>query len=266
MWRRNRWRNSVACIAVASVVVLAAPALAIAQPAAKMHRIGWLGSGSPPPDADRSAGQFQQALRDLGYVEGRNLSIEYRYGDGAAERLPALAATLARLPVDVIVTSGESAALAAKGATKSIPIVATEIGWDPVEAGLVASLGRPEGNVTGLASQSEELWDKRLALLKELVPKLLRVVVFWNPTNPGNSSCVGAIKVAAQVMGIQPRFLEVRDAAGLDRAFGDFAKDRPDALVTCWDTVSMANARSIADFALNLRVATLAPLREYVVA
>jgi putative ABC transport system substrate-binding protein len=251
---------------MATVVLIGASTLAIAQPSAKMHRIGWLGAGNPQTDASRSAEEFQQALRDLGYVEGRNVSIEYRYASGSGERLTVLASELARFPVDVIVTVGERAAIAAKGATKTIPIVVTEIGWDPVDAGLVASLGRPEGNVTGFASQSEELWEKRLALLKEFTPKLSRVAVLWNPANPGNAKCVEVLKAAARSTGVQLRPVEVSDAAALDGAPAAVARDAVDALVTCWDSVSLANAKAIADLALKLRLPTLAPLREYVLA
>jgi len=148
------WR-SAGCIVVVALSLLSPPIVAVAQPSAKVHRIGWLGHSSAASGNNRSIGDFQQGLRDLGYVEGQNLAIEYRYASGNVERLPDLAAELARLPVEVIVTSGEPAALAAKRATRAIPIVATELGLDPVKAGLAASLGRPEGNVTGLATQSE---------------------------------------------------------------------------------------------------------------
>jgi putative ABC transport system substrate-binding protein len=197
-------------------------------------------------------------------VEGQNLVIEYRFANGNVERLPELAAELVRLPVDVIVTSGEPAALAAKRATKSIPIVATEFGLDPVKAGLVSSLGRPDGNVTGMATLSEDLWQKRLGLLREVAPKISRLAVLWNPGNPGNASCVEEIKAAAPTMGMQLRFLEVSDVKSLEQAFAGVARDSPGALVTCWDSVTLANAKPIADFALKLRLPSLAPLREYV--
>ena len=240
------------------------PTVAAAQSPAKMYRIGWLGQSSAPPVADRNAGEFQQGLRERGYVEGRNLAIEYRYASGNVDRLPDLAAELVRLPVDVIVTSGEPAAVAARRATKAIPIVVTQIGMDPVKAGLVASLGRPEGNVTGLATLSDDLWQKRLGLLKEVAPKVSRLAVLWNPANPGNTSCVEEIKAAAPAMRLQVLYLEVRDASTLERAFASIASESADALVTCWDSVILEHARPIADFALKRRLPMLSPLKEYV--
>jgi putative tryptophan/tyrosine transport system substrate-binding protein len=258
------WRGFLIGTAAVALSFLGAPIVEAAQPSAKVYRIGWLGHGSAPSGPDRSAGEFQLALRDVGYVEGRNLVIEYRFANGNVERLPELAAELVRLPVDVIVTSGEPAALAAKQATKSIPIVATEFGLDPIKAGLVSSLGRPDANVTGMATLSEDLWQKRLGLLREIAPKISRLAVLWNPGNPGNASCAEEIKAAAPTMGMQLRFLEVRDAKTLEQAFAGIARDPPGALVTCWDSVTLANAKPIADLALKLRLPSLAPLREYV--
>jgi putative tryptophan/tyrosine transport system substrate-binding protein len=259
----RRWQIlSLLLALVVAMFFLASPAGA--QSVAKSHRIGWLGHGAPPSAADRNAGDFQQALRDLGYVEGPNFVIEYRYANGNVEKLPELAAELVKLKVDVIVTSGEPAALAAKRATNSIPIVAVEYGMDPVKAGIVASLARPEANVTGLATQNEELWQKRLAVFKQIVPKVSRVAVLWNPVNPGNASCVQEIKAAAPPMGLQVSLQEVRDTNALERAFAGVAKERPDALVICWDSVTLGQARRIGDFALQQRLPTLAAIKEYV--
>jgi ABC-type uncharacterized transport system substrate-binding protein len=168
-----------------------------AQPATKPFRIGWLSASS---DASRGVTEFQQGLRDLRYVEGQNIVIEYRHATGSVSQLAELAAELARIPVDLIVTSGESPALAAKRTSKSIPIVAIDLAWDPVRAGLVASLSRPEGNLTGLASQSDELWPKRLGLLKQVKPKTTRLAVLWNPGNQGNASCVAEISAGAAAL------------------------------------------------------------------
>jgi putative tryptophan/tyrosine transport system substrate-binding protein len=242
--------------------VLGVPIDALAQPSAKVYRIGYLGYGSAPSATSSSVGDFQQGLRDIGYVEGRNVAVEYRYG--RVDQLAELAAGLVRASVDVIVTSGEPAALAAKRATKSVPIVATEFAVDPVKGGLVASLGRPEGNLTGLATQSEELWQKRLALLREIAPKLNRVAVLWNPANPSNASCVEEIKAAAAQMGMQVRAFELTDAKTLEGAFANIAKEPPDAIASCWDGVTLGHARAIAEFALRLRVPTVAAVREYV--
>ena len=257
-------RTSAGWIAAAALMLLGACSVAAAQSPAKVYRVGWLGQSSPPPVADRNAGEFQQSLRDLGYVEGRNLAIEYRYASGNVQRLPDLAGELVRLKVDVIVTSGEPAALAAKGATNAVPIVATEFSADPVKAGLVTSLGRPGGNVTGMAAISEELWPKRLELFKQVVPKLSRLAVLWNPANSGNASCVSEIQTAARTMGVQLRSMEVGDSRALERAFTDIAKEAADGLATCWDSVTLEHAGPIADFALKQRLPTLAPLKEYV--
>jgi putative ABC transport system substrate-binding protein len=257
------WRGVVVGTATVVLGFLGATIVEAAQPSAKVYRIGWLGHGGAPPGPNRTVGEFQQGLRDFGYVEGQNLVIEYRFANGNVERLPELAAELVRLPVDVIVTSGEPAAFAAKRATKSIPIVATEFGLDPVKAGLVSSLGRPDADVTGIATLSEDLWQKRLGLLREIAPKISRLAVLWNPGNPGNASCAEEIKTAAPTMGMQLRLLEVRDAKTLEQAFASATRESTDALVTCWDSVTLANAKPIADFALKLRLPSLAPLREY---
>ena len=244
-----------------ALIVLVAGSVLGAQPVTKPFRIGWLGSSS---DASRGVTEFQQGLRDLRYIEGQNVVIEYRQSTGSISQLADLAAELARVPVDVIVTSGESPALAAKRTTKSIPIVAMDLAWDPVKAGLVASLSKPEGNLTGLASQSDELWPKRLGLLKQLKPKMTRLAVLWNPGNQGNASCVAEISAGAAALDMEVQPLEARDVASLDRAFASIAAAAPDALAICWDSATLANARSIAEFALKQRIPTVSPLREYV--
>ena len=251
-------------IALCILGLLALPGAATAQGAAKVYRVGWLGHSSAPTKSDLDGGHLQQALRGLGYVEGKNLVIEYRHASGNIERLPALAAELVRAQVDVIVTSGDPAAFAAKRATDAIPIVATEFGMDPVKAGLVSSLARPGGNITGLATLSEDLWQKRLSLLKEVVPNATRLAVLWNPANPANGRCVTEIKALASSLGLQIVELEVRDKPGLDRAIGEMASRPFDALVTCWDSATLALAAQIADFALKQRRPLLAPVREYV--
>ena len=251
-------------ICIAAVALLAAPTIALTQLSPRAQRIGWLSLGSAPPDADRAVADFQQGLRDAGYVVGRNVGIEYRYANGNTDRLPELAAELAHLPVDVIVTSGESAALAAKRATTTVPVVAMEFGLDPVGAGLVTSLGRPGGNITGLATVSEELWQKRLGLLREIAPKLARLAVLWNPANPSNTNCLNEVQAAAKPIGVRLESVEVRDGKALDGAFAAIAKQRADAILMCWDNVTLEHARAIADFALQRRLPTVAPLKEYV--
>ena len=256
----SRALPSVRC-ACATMVVLAANAVLGAQPAIKPFRVGWLSASS---DASRGVTEFQQGLRDLRYVEGQTVVIEYRQSTGSVSQLAELAAELARIPVDVIVTSGESPAVAAKRSSKSIPIVAIDLAWDPVKAGLVASLSKPDGNLTGLASQSDELWPKRLGLLKQVKPGTTRLAVLWNPGNQGNANCVAEISAGAAALDMEVQPLEARDAASLNRAFISIAATPPDALAICWDSATLASARSIADFALKLRMPTVAPLREYV--
>lgn len=238
-----------------------------APPGAKPYRIGWLAQGAPPSKKDETAADFEQALRELGYAPGTGFVVEYRYANGAADRLSQLASELVRLPVDVIVTSGEPAAMAAKRATSSIPIVAMEFGIDPNKAGLVASLGRPEANVTGLLTQNAEMWQKRLDVFKkQTAPAVTRAAVLWNPANPDNVASLEVITSAAPSLGLRAVPQEVRDSAALERAFVAIAKERPDAIVTCWDDVTLTHAKRIAEFALTQRMPTLAPIREYVAA
>ena len=232
---------------------------------AKPYRIGVLGQGNPPTNEIPGA-DFRQGLRDWGYVDGGNVAVEFRYGAGKVDKLPELADELVRIKVDVIVTVGDSAALAAKKATTSIPIVATEFGSDPVKAGLVSSLARPDGNVTGLSSNSDALWGKRLDLLRQLVPRMTRVLVLWNPANLGNAACLEEIRAAATSMKVEVRAIEVGDANAIERAFPAIAKEAPapDALALCWDSVTLEYAHAIADFAIRRKLPTIAPLREYV--
>ncbi|HVE48145.1 MAG TPA: ABC transporter substrate-binding protein [Casimicrobiaceae bacterium] len=202
-------------------------------------------------------------MQDLGYVPGKNLIIVYRQAR-RSDALPSFAKELVQLKVDVIVTSGEAAAMAAKGATSAIPIVATELAMDPVKAGIVGSLSRPEANVTGLATQSEELWMKRLSVFKQLVPRVARIAILSNPTNPSNAACTDEINRATAALALQARSAEVPSGEAIQSTFAALAKDRPDALAICWDSVTLANAKQISDSAAHLKVPTVAPLQEYV--
>ena len=252
-----------ACLALAQAPAKSAKPPAQPQSAAKSYRIGVLSQGNPPTNEIPGA-DFRQGLKDWGYVNGGNVSVEFRYGAGGADKLTELANELVKMNVDLIVTVGDAAAAAAKRSTTSIPVVATEFGQDPVKAGLVSSLGRPDGHVTGLSSISEELWPKRLGLLRQLVPKINRVIMLSNPLNPGNDSCVAEFRAAAVAMSIQVQSLEVSDVNAVERGFAVIRRDRPDALALCWDSVTLEYAHAIADFAINLRLPTIAPLREYV--
>ena len=217
-----------AALVVALAVGLAtAPAAVDAQPAGKVHRIGYLGSGSSTSGFQAA---FVQGLRELGWVEGQNIDIDYRFADGRFDRLPELAAELVRLKVDIIVAQPTPAALAARNSTVSIPIVMVNVG-DPVGIGLVASLARPSGNVTGTAFDvGLETFRKALELLKQAVPRAQHVAVLSNPANPAQALAISDLKVAAQSLGLRLLLLEVRSPEAFDRVFAEIAKERVDAL------------------------------------
>ncbi|MEK6600743.1 MAG: ABC transporter substrate-binding protein, partial [Candidatus Binatota bacterium] len=212
------------------VVLGVGAAIAEAQQPKKVPRIGYLSSSDPATDSTRSEA-IRLALRELGYIEGQNIAIEYRYAEGKRDRLPELAAELVRLKVDIIVVAGGVIPIrAAKDATKTIPIVMAGQGIDPVEAGLVESLARPGGNVTGITNLGIELGGKKLELFKEAVPKVARVAVFYNPASP---SLVRDVKevlpVAARALGLTIQPCEVRAADDFERVFAAL-KQRPDGL------------------------------------
>ena len=218
-------------------MLLAAPLAAEAQQAAKVARIGYLSPNLAASPHLREA--FRQGLRDLGYVEGRNVVIEYRDAEGKLERLPALAAELVALKVDVIVAAGTPAALAAKQATRTLPIVFAAAA-DPVASGLVTSLARPGGNVTGLSSLAPELVGKRLELLKQAVPGVSRVAVLWQPGALGERTEKDMLKeaeVAARALGVRLQFVEARGPADFDRAFSDMTRARAGALTVLPSTM-----------------------------
>ena len=258
-------RSVIGLVITLAVSLCGLPRAIDAQQPVKIPLLGFLTSGSPSSEAALQGSPFLTQLRELGWHEGRNIAIEERYAEDHAERLPALAAELVRLHVDVIVAVSTPATRAAKQATSTIPIVMTGIGLDPVEAGLVTNLARPEGNVTGVAARfGSELWGKRLELFKEAVPRLSRLAVLWNPANPGNALCVQQLQGATLAMGIQLHSLEVRDANAFEHAFAAIAKETPDGLFTCSDTLIFAHIRPIADFAVRSGLPTLHGFREYV--
>jgi putative tryptophan/tyrosine transport system substrate-binding protein len=203
-----------------------------AQQATKIHRIGHLGGTSSSGNPARIEA-FRQGLRELGYVEGKNIVIEWRHHEGKLDRLPALAAELVRLKVDIIITVGPPAARAAKEASITIPIVMTQVG-DPVGSGFVASLARPGGNITGLSSLAPELSGKRLELLKEIVPQLSRVAVFGTSTNPDNAQSLREVELAAGALKVQLQYLDVRDPRDpkdIETAFRAAGKGRAEAIL-----------------------------------
>ena len=199
---------------------------------------------------------FRLGLRDLGWVEGKNISIEYRYAEGRSDRLPELAADLVRLKVDVIVASVTSDALAAQKATRAIPIVIAAPS-DPVATGLVESLARPGGNITGLSQMAPELAGKRLELLKEIVPKLSRVAVLWNPQGVGATLNWKEIQPPARQLGVQLHSLEVRSPNEFDKAFEDATRARAGALAIMADPVIVTNLKRIADLAAKSRLPSI---------
>jgi putative ABC transport system substrate-binding protein len=243
---------------------LASVHLAEAQQAKKVPRIGYLLAGDVASDSARSEG-VRLALRELGYIEGQNIAIESRYAEGKLDRQPELAAELVRLKVDIIVViGGDPLILAAKNATKTIPIVMSGPGSDPVEAGLVESLARPGGNVTGLTTLSRELGGKRLELLKEAVPKVARVAVLYDPATPGTVVEVKEdLPVAARALGLTVRSWEVRDADGFEKVFAALNKERPGGLYAPGAGPLMrTNAKRIAGFALKIRLPSMYGNRE----
>ncbi len=237
-----------------------------AQQPKKVPLIGYLSSQDPVGESTR-AEAIRLALRELGYIEGQNITIEYRYAEGKRDRYPELAAELVRLKVDIIVVAGGIAtARAAKNATKTIPIVMVGQGSDPVEEGLVQSLARPGGNVTGLTLLSRELGGKRLELLKEAVPKVARVAVLYDPANRSSVLEVKEVlPVAARALGLTLQPWEVRAADDFEKVFAALNKQRPDGLyVPVGGPLINTNQKRIADFALKSRLPSVFGRRESV--
>ena len=222
-----------------------------AQPPAKVSRIAVLAPGCPPPSPTLDT--FLQGLRDLGYVDGQTITIEWRYSEGRAERFPDLAAELARLKVDLIVAVSTPAALAAKHAASTIPIVMVYVA-DPVGTGLVTSLGRPGGNLTGISDMATDLSAKRLELLKEAVPTLSRVAVLWNSADPGMVLRFREIETAARVLGLTLQSLEVRGPDGFEWAFTAMTQERPDGLFVVAEVLTLTHRCRILDFAARNRL------------
>jgi putative tryptophan/tyrosine transport system substrate-binding protein len=240
------------------------PLLARAQQAGKGPRIGYLGTSSP--SLERAVvDAFRQRLRDLGHVEGENMTIEYRWAEGRDDRLPNLAAELVRLKPDVIVTTGTPGTLAAKQATNTIPIVFASSG-NPVQGGLVASYARPGGNVTGFTILGPDLEGKRLELLKETVSGLSRVAVLWNPNNPGlTAGYYQQMRAAATALGVTIQVAAgVRRTDDLKNAFSAIASERPDAMFVLADRLLLAHRVPIVQFAATSRLPAMYPYREYV--
>jgi len=240
-------------------LTLASVHLAEAQQAKKLPRIGILSPGFPGPSPLLDA--FRQGLRELGYVEGQNIAIEYRFAENKPEALPGLAAELVRLKLDVILAINTPAVQAAKNATKTIPIVFT---WVSFPASFVASLARPGGNITGLTTLSEDLSGKRLELLKEALPGISRMAVLWHSGNPNTIHQFREMERASLQLGIQLQPLEVRGPIELDSAFGAMTRDRAGALVVLPDGTFQNERRRIAALAAKGRLPTMYAWREAV--
>jgi putative ABC transport system substrate-binding protein len=257
-------RIAIRAVFAILLAVLLSPLSASAQQAAKVARIGYLSHNRAANPHTHEA--FRQGLRDLGYVEGRNVVIEYRDAEGKFERLPALAAELVALKVDVIVAPPTAAALVAKQATKTIPIVFA-VAADPVTSGLVTSLARPGGNVTGLSILTPELVGKWLELLTQAVPGVSPVAVLWQPGVLGERTEKDMLKeaeVAARALGVRPQFVEARDPADFDRAFSEMTRARAGALTVLSTPMFGSERRRLVDLAAKNRLPAVYSWREFV--
>ncbi len=238
--------------------------MAEAQQTKKVPRIGYLSGADPALDSTRFEA-IRLALRERGYIEGQNIAIEYRYAEGKRDRVPELAAGLVRLKVDIIVVAGGYRTIqAAKNATKTIPIVMVGQGADPVEAGLVESLARPGGNVTGITNLDRELGGKRLELLKEAVPKVARVAVLYDPTIPGSVEVKEDLPVAARALRLTLQPWEVRGTNDFERVFAALNKERPDGLYVPQGPLMTDSQKRIVGFALKSRLPSVYIGREFV--
>ena len=242
--------------------VLAWPLAVRAQPMAKVWHVGMLETTAATLNAT-NLDAFKQALRQLGYIEGQNLIVEYRSGDGHIERFPQLAAELVRLNVDIIITRGTPAALAAKKATATIPIVMAAIG-EPVETGMVASLARPGGNVTGLSAFVTELTAKRIEIMREVIPQLSRMALIDNMANRSVPAQWDETKRAAFALGIQPQLYDVRKAEDIERAFSSAIAQRVNALSVGNDSVVIANRIQVVQLAAKHRLPAIYATRDFV--
>jgi putative ABC transport system substrate-binding protein len=245
-------------IALLGAAAAARPLGARAQQREKVYKIGILSAGSPVPGPTLLAD-----LRELGYVEGKNLTFERRYAEDRLDRLPKFAAELVSLKVDVIMAAGTLAPLAAKRATSAIPIVMMAAG-DPVGSGLVASLAQPGGNVTGTSLMAPDLGGKRLEFLKELLPRVSRVAVLWNAANPYSALVFKETAGAAETLGVELQSLEVREPADIDAALEAAMGQHANALITVEDPLTIDLRKKIAEFAVDHRLPTISGLRVFV--
>ena len=248
-------------LAGTGAVLLAVPLAAEGQPAGKIPRIGFLFFGSLGPSRELDA--FRQGLRELGYAEGQNIAVEYRFARGEIERLPELATELARLKMDVLITPGTAAALAAKRATTTIPIVFAGVA-DAVGAGLVTNLARPGGNITGLTSINAELAGKRLELLKKVAPRASRVAVLFNRADRSNVLVLEQLQESAPTLGLTVQPLEVRGPGEFEGAFGAMTRQRADVMFGAASVLTFAHATVLVDHAAKRRIPAMWGHRQFV--
>ena len=259
---RQPW-EILTVMVTASIVTIIATASVDAQSSVKTSRIGYLAIGRPPPDDSGLLGAFREGLSDLGYVEGRNIIIEKRFSSGKTAPLPAMAAELVGLNIEVLVTDSTVATVAAKQATTTIPIVFA-VAVDPVTAGIVPRLGRPGANITGFAFILSELVGKRLQLLKETFPKTKRVAVLWNPGNPGHHPALKALETAARTLRLSIKDFAVGQPGEFEHAFAAMESWDADALFGLDDGVLDVHRELIANLAIRGRLPSLFGYRLWV--
>lgn len=242
-----------ALIATVMLAILAAPAAVVAQTPAKELRVGHLFGGGRAPDG-LPPRALRDALRDLGYVEGRNVAYESRFAEGKIERLPDLAAELVRARVDVIVAQGGAAAIAAKRTTSTIPIVLAPASGDAVATGLIASLARPGGNITGLTDEIAQLSGKRVELLREALPKAASIAVIWNANDEGMTLRYRGIEQAARTLRLDVQSFGVREPDDFVGVFSTMTQRRPDAMFLVADVLTIAHRKRVIEFAATQRI------------
>src|SRR5215467_2904781 len=248
-------------IAIISFVFFLASAVSVyAQTHTKIPRIGLLRAGAPP---DSFLEIFTQGLRDLGYIDGKNVRMEVRFAEGKIDRIPDLAMELVRLKVDAAYAQSTPVILALKQATKTIPIVFFSTS-DPIGMGFVASLARPGGNITGVTLMASDLWPKRLEILKEIAPKVSRVAMLWNKSNAGMALEAKATEEVAGPLGLALQDHRIKDANDLDGVFGVITKDRPDGFLALMDPILNANRKRILEFLIRNRLPAIFENKEWV--
>jgi ABC-type uncharacterized transport system substrate-binding protein len=258
------WCSTRGCLVTLTLSMLVTSLAAEAQQLTKVHRIGWLSPGSAL-SSRAYIEAFQQSLRDLGYLEGQNMALEYRYAEGKMERLPELAAELVHLTMDVLVTAGSLATQAVQHVTSTIPIVGVALA-DPLGTGFAASFARPGGNITGLAFQNVDLSTKRLELLTEAVPGVTRVAVLWDSHFPASPSAVRAVEEAARALGVQIHLLEVQGPEDFARVVAAATRERVQALLQVASPLFAVHRETFLDLVAKSRLPVTCETRPFVVA